>query len=233
LVEMCADFTVEGIQALQSTAEKAADRDDARKKDEKAAMRSATRAMEAGSKKQEKQQDEAIKNEEKRRRKIVEIRVNRRFAAFPRLKDKVPVCGKTASLTELLEVDESQRLELDLQGGEERLMCVFQQSLMMVESIVGDGTTLSFLPPNMRFDLRGLGSLAYSGAFQQRLMPLVVETTIEYPQWLHLGLGIRWAQAIYQLMYEVNACNKNKKCPDSEMKKQPPEEEFSAEVKRK
>jgi len=120
------------------------------------------------------------------------------------LKDSVPTPGPKASMSELESIDESQRLELDLQGSEERMMLILQNVCFVLEGIFENSNKF---PAGLQLDLHGMGPLSQTPEFKKRMQPLVVETSIEHPELMQFGLWFRWVQALGNLIYEVNMNN--------------------------
>lgn len=201
------NFTVEGIGKMQHLQEAQDAAEHERVKLVKNRASQLAKAQERSAKKAEKDKEEAGKKAESRLKRIIQIKVERRFEAFPWLKDKVPPLSKNASLEELQETDEAQKLEMDLQGGEKRVAGYIKTGAIMLESFWGDGSELLFLPADMCLNLTNLSKTVSSPMFQEELKPLITETVIEYPWLCQANLPMRWGQAIFRCLLAVHLIN--------------------------
>jgi hypothetical protein len=197
-------FSVEGIQSaktdevMRSTSEK-----------EMAQFRkSAMKQQDNMVKKMALEKEKQDKIGEIKTARLLQMKVIRRFQAFPFLQEKVPHLSGKPSLAELQETDELQKLELDLQGSEKRMLSLVSQGGYLIEGIWGDGSKLpAWVPPKLRLNLDGFGKVVNSEQFLMEAAPLIEETVIEYPWMCQMGLPMRWAQCILNTMIVVHAMN--------------------------
>jgi hypothetical protein len=204
-----ASFTVDAINAAkQNEADDTEQRKNAASTS-KLLLRSVIKQSEQNSKKKDQAQERRLKLEEARIVKILQIKIQRRFDAFPFLCDRLPKITKSASIFELQELDEAQKLELDLQGAEKRLKTYLKHGSVSLEQFWGDGRKLTFLPEKLRLDLTGFGAVFNSPAFAKEIEPLITETVIEYPMFGAAPLWMRWVEAFVGAMFAVNNMNKD------------------------
>lgn len=137
------------------------------------------------------------------------MKVERRFEAFPWMRERIPPISPKASIPELRETDDLQKLELDLQGAERRLNTMIEQGSMLLEGVWGDGSSMTFVPEKFRFNLSGLSAAIRSPIFRVEADPLITETIIEHPEFGQVGLTARWIICIFNCMCTVHACNTN------------------------
>lgn len=229
-----ASFTVDAISSSKQKETSQMMADSSQETMSKLLQRSSVRQAEMGTKRNMQMQDRVLKMAEQRQCRILQMKVERRFQAFPFLREKIPPLASKPSLPELQETDELQKLELNLQGAEKRLRGYLSRGSTMLEAIWGDGSQLTFLPEQMRFNLTGYGALMNSKAFLKEAEPLITETVIEYPEFGQLGLGARWAECILSSMLIVHQSNTNPafkallakgKIPESELEEEEEEQE--------
>ena len=173
------------------------------------ARKMSSKSMDFNLKKVAQEKERLIKMSEVRVSRIIQMKIERRFGAFPWLKDKIPPLSNKPSLGELQETDDLQKLELDLQGAEKRLISYLTQGSMFLEGVWGDGHQMSFLPQHLRFNLTGISKIINSPVFMKEAEPLIMETVIEYPTLGQMSLPLRWGQCILQAMIMTHQMNTN------------------------
>lgn len=204
-----ASFTVEGIAQSKTREMQQAESAFNQAEANKQAQRSAVKSMEFNMKKNAAAHEKNVKMTEARVARILQMKIERRFQAFPFLREKIPPLSGKPSIPELQETDEMQKLELNLQGSEKRLRGYLSKGSMAMEAIWGDGKQMTMLPENLRFNLKGFGSVINSPQFLKDAEPLIVETVIEYPEFGQLSLPMRWMECIFSAMVVVHQCNTN------------------------
>lgn len=204
-----ASFTVDAIGAAKQKEMERVDLDASVAQLGRQMQRTAVKASETNQKRVMQERERQLKMEEQRVARILLMKIERRFQAFPFLKEKIPPVSGKPSIPELQETDELQKLELNLQGAEKRLRAYISRGSMVLESVWGDGRKMTFLPEHLRLNLSGFGSLINSPTFQEEAEPLITETVIEYPEFGQLNLPLRWAQCILQAMVTVHQLNTN------------------------
>lgn len=198
-------FSVEGMQSVRKEMlEKQVE-----EKQTAETVRRGQKQSEVTMKKIAQEKEKMQKMEELRYARILHMKVTRRFAAFPFLQEKIPPISAKATVAELVETDELQKLELDLQGSQQRLMGYITQGGFLMESLWGDGSKMTFLPPQLRLDLTNFGKVVSTDQFMQEAQPLIQETIIEYPGIGQMGLAMRWTQCILNSMFMVHQMNTN------------------------
>jgi hypothetical protein len=185
------------------------------------------KSNEMSMKKMAQEKERQSKFEEQKLFRLIQMKVERRFGAFPWLREKIPPLSSKPNLAELQETDELQRLELDLQGSEQRLMGFIAQGGQILETLWGDGRHATFLPPKFRLNLTDIGAVLNSPIFMKEAEPLITETVIEYPTFGQMGLGMRWASCVIQCMMTVHQMNTNPKFKEMFMKAALSEDELS------
>lgn len=221
-------FSVEGISAIRNEQMDKM----AAEKEKEVRVRNAGRQSETMMKKMEKDREKQDKMREQRMTRILLMKVQRRFQAFPWLAEKVPPVTPKSSIVELQETDELQKLELDLQGAEERMLSMIRQGAFLVEGLWGDGSKMTFLPEKARLDLRNFGKVINSEVFMKEAEPLIVETTIEYPTIGQMNLPMRWLACVINAMLMVHQMNTNpvfKKLVEEQAMREGMQEEFLSE----
>lgn len=206
-----ADYTVEGIQSAKLMQVDNEMQFHEAAKSKKDAQKLAAKAAEVNVKKMAQDKAKIEKMAEQRLSRILMMKIERRFEAFPFLKDRIPAISPRASLPELQETDEMQKLELDLQGSEDRVMAYLSQGSMALEGIWGDGRSMTFLPASLRLNLTGFGRIVNSPLVMNDIKPLVKETVIEYPTIGQMSLPMRWFQTIFSSMLLVHQINSDPK----------------------
>jgi hypothetical protein len=204
-----ASFTVEGVAQAKNKEMQQAESAYNQAEASKQAQRTAVKTMEFNMKRSSAQQEKNIKSAEARLGRILEMKIERRFQAFPFLRDRIPPLSPKATLPEKQETDEMQKLELNLQGSEKRLRGYLKNGSNAFEAIWGDGKQMTMLPESMRFNLKGFGSVINSPQFLSDAEPLIMETVIEYPEFGQLSLPMRWAECMFSAMMVVHQCNTN------------------------
>lgn len=200
-------FTVDGVSELKVEQQRMKETESEMKQRNKQAYKQQEQMMKKMSLEKERQ----TKQEEQRLTRLLQIKIQRRFQAFPFLQEKIPPLSNKSSLAELQETDEMQKLELDLQGGEQRLYSRMLQIACLIQSMFGDGTgyVAQKLPPEFRLNLTGFSNVIASPQFKREVSPLITETVIEYPWLCQMGLATRWLEAIAGAMFTVHQMNTN------------------------
>lgn len=210
---MCADYSVDAISAkMQKTFEnqmEQAAEEKGRSARDRDAQKSINKSLDAGAKRAAMERDRFVKTSEQRIARILYMKVERRFQAFPWLAEKVPPLSAKPSLVELQETDDLQRLELDLQGAEKRLVGYISKGSMLVENLWGDGRKMTFLPAELRLNLKGIHQVMTSEMFMKEAEPLITETCIEYPAFGTMPLPARWLECVANTLLMVHVFNTN------------------------
>jgi hypothetical protein len=163
-------------------------------------------------KRTQKELERQAKISEQRQALVLKSAIERRFQAFPWLQEKVPpLSGKNASIGELQDLNDLQKLELELQGAEKRLHTYITKGSFLLENIWGDGSKMTFMPQKLRLNLTDLGQIINSPIFMDKAAPLITETIIEYPTFGQMSLSMRWAECILEVLLTVNAMNNSPK----------------------
>jgi hypothetical protein len=174
--------------------------------------------------------EKAEKAREKRLAMILRKKVERRFTAFPWLQDVVPMPAKSATMDELYETDDLQKLELDLQGAPTRLFGYLQRGSAILENVWGDGSKMTFVPEAFRLNLVGVSKIINHEMFLRDAGPLIQETVIEYPAFGAMSLPFRWLECIAATLLLVHQSNTNPIVKDMLAKKGVPEEELKQKM---
>ena len=198
-------FSVEGIHSLKN------DLSEKQRAEMEAAKQKVTAVKQEQNllKKMALEKEKQTKMEDIRMARLLHMKITRRFPAFPILLEKIPQLPSKPTLGELIETDEMQKLELDLQGSEQRFVNIISQGGHFLESVWGDGSKMTFLPPQLRFDLTNFGKVVNSDIFMREARPLMTETIIEYPWICQMGLAMRWGQCILNAVLIVHQMNSN------------------------
>lgn len=219
------NFTVDAISHQRDEMQE----QESSKKDMANMKKSMQKEQESNIKRLARESERQSKMAEQRQARILLMKVERRFNAFPWLREKVPPIAKNASLGELQETSELQQLELELQGAEKRLHNYIAKGSLILESIWGDGSKMTFLPEQMRFNLKNLGMVMNSPMFLKEAGPLISETIIEYPTFGQMSLQMRWAECIFNTMIMVHQMNSNPRLMEIMTKRMAESEEFDSE----
>jgi hypothetical protein len=204
-----ASFTVDAIRSEKMSQIEKAESAVSQEQQSRAVQKLLAKSNEVSMKKISQEKEKMTKLQEQRLSRILFMKIERRFQAFPFLREKVPPLSGKPSLPELVETDDLQKLELDLQGAEKRFRSYLTQGSVMLESLWGDGKQMKMLPEQFRLNLKGLSQIMNSPIFLKEAEPLIVETVIEYPQFGQLGLPMRWFSCILQTMFMVHNMNSN------------------------
>lgn len=198
------DFTIEGLDA--STRQK---QQDAETETESRQLR---KAFERRAKDNVREANKAQKEVEDKEKILLLRKLCRRLETFPWLAQTVNASfGPRTPLAELKQIDELQKLELDIKGAEERIRTYILQGSFLVEAVWGDGSAFPWVPENLRLNLKGLGTAMSSAPMQQRIAQLVAETTIEYPTFGQMSLTTRWIETICSCLWTVHVLNSHPK----------------------
>lgn len=211
-------FTVDGVTSMKKREQEMAIADQKSEHFSSELTKQMHKSTELNMKKLAQDKEKQQKFQEQKLFRLLQMKVERRFAAFPWLREKIPPLSGKPNLAELVETDELQKLELDLQGSEQRLMSYISQGSVMLESIWGDGRQLTFLPKALRLNLTGFQEVVHSPLFMKEAEPLIAETVIEYPTFGQMSLPMRWAQCVFQCMMTVHQMNSNPKFKEMMMK---------------
>jgi hypothetical protein len=223
------EFTVGGAEEDRAIQETIALENSVLEKETRSRQKSSQKRDERRTVQMEKAAEQAAKNEENRRRKMVEVRIMRRFQAFPWLEKTIPKPGPKSSLEELVEIEDSQRVEMDLQGATSRISSAIIQGSQVLEMTWGDGSQMSFLPQALRLNLVGLGKVVES-QFDKVFQDLILETAIEYPKVGMMSLEMRWMYTIARTLWTVHSANTWGAKMTEMMKEKPMDGNFSGEV---
>ncbi len=201
------DFSVDAISKLKNKEMEEQAKAEADNVEKRERQKYAVRAQETSMKQVAANKEKLLKMVEEKEKRILLMKIGRRFEAFPWLEKKIPSLSKNPSLVELRETDELQKLELDLQGSEQRLGQYIKQGFGLLEFAWGDGSKLTFLPEHLRLNLTGIGKLGNSPFFEKEAKPLIKETVIEYPTIGQMSLTFRWINCIFGAMMAVHMSN--------------------------
>jgi hypothetical protein len=201
------NFTVDGVQAMQDGATSMAQQRDEFERESRAAAKERPRKEAAVLKKLQKDVEAEKKIAEDRESKILAFKIERRFKAFPWLREVVPQPGARASLSEKKEIDELQKLEMDLRGAEDRINKLVTNGISIVAELWGDGRTMTFLPEQARLNLSNFGVIVNSPLVKPEIDELILETVIEYPTFGQMGLAGRWMTTLLGAALLVHKIN--------------------------
>lgn len=167
-------------------------------------------------KKIEKQRDEATKAAKKSQAEMEEaykkdlaFKINLYRERFPFLKDKIPKLPARYSVPEAEEVLYQIRYEMDSQKSLDQIRKYFTYGTMFLETVWGDGQNMTFLPPELRFNLTGLSKVMNSPEIQSELEPIINEIDIEYPSIGRRSLTMRLLETLSQVLLRVHVQNMN------------------------
>ncbi|RPI88544.1 MAG: hypothetical protein EHM41_00940 [Chloroflexi bacterium] len=197
-----AEFTVAGVSELQAREQQQKIQEEIEKANQKAQARAGPKSAA----RLEKKMEAEVKDEELRIKRLLEIRIMKRFEAFPWLQKTIPTPCTRSSLGELKEIDISQKVELDLQGAKGRIAFGVKQGASLVEEMWGDGKEMTWLPKSMRLNLTGLSQIVDAN-FDRSIAPLVEETAIENPTLGMMSLEMRWVWTFATLVWAVHMNN--------------------------
>lgn len=204
-----ATFTVQGVNALITKQQEESEAAFVKAQESKQKTKEVEQIQKTTMKQVVKQKERAEKLADEKVKRLLEMKVTRRFQTFEMLRERIPPLGKNPTMGELIETDELQKLELDLQGSEERLQNYLKHGALLLEGIWGDGKAMTFLPEHLRLNLSGLGVAFNSPQFLEEIDPLIQETVIEYPTVGMQSLPIRWATTIALSLFSLHAMNSN------------------------
>lgn len=190
------NFTVEGVQSMQEGMEIAAEQRKQCEREMKELTRERPKREAAVIKRLQKDIDAEKKASEEREGKLLSFKIERRFKAFPWLKDVVPQPTQRSTLAEKKEIDDLQKLEMDLRGAESRLKSLINTGLAIASSTWGDGKAMTFLPEQARLNLSNATEYINSPLIKPEIDQLITETLIEYPTFGQMGLTTRWITTI-------------------------------------
>ena len=211
-----AKFTASAIEG-----EIAGDQDKAQKDYEKAARESKLRTKLDSStvnfiKMDGRRKEQAFKDGVKLRKDIDEAnkkallyKIQKYFDRFPFLESKIPKPNPKGSIIEIEETLTSIRLEMDSQNSIQTVMSYWKYGLVFTESIVQDGSQLTFLPEKYRLNLTGLTKMTERGLFNDDVLPVLLEIDTEYPWIGQSGLVRRAATAFFGVLFKVHMLNTN------------------------
>lgn len=202
-------YTVAAIEGQKSRLDQEAFDRDSQAQNAKEAKKAAAKNLDAAAKKAARDKEKMLKDREMSGLKMLQRRIMLRFKAFPWLLDNVPEPSKNAGAEEMREIEDSQKLELNLQGADKRVNGYVQQFFMGLQTTWGDGKGMTMLPENMRFDFRNASTVICHPIVKDQLDPLVKETIIEYPWLVEMPLPMRWAEAIFQALVMIHQFNTN------------------------
>lgn len=149
-------------------------------------------------------------DEEQAQKKKVQIMINKYLVLNPTLMKYIPKPTERMSLVELQEILQTIREVNNSKGAEKMVKKYISLGLTAVETVVGDGSSLTFIQnPDARPNLKGMVNLLNQGAFDTDLQPLISELLIEYP-WLGAQtLLIRSVTTIMTVMMATSIMNKD------------------------
>lgn len=201
------NFTVEGVQAMQDTAESMAEQKKQCEKEMRDMMRERPKREAAVVKRLQKDMDAEKKASEDRESKLLSFKIERRFKAFPWLREVVPQPTQRSTLAEKREIDDLQKLEMDLRGAESRLNKLINTGLTIATQTWGDGSSMTFLPEQARLNLSNAAEYLNSPLLKPEIDQLITETIIEYPTFGQMGLTMRWITTIFGAALLIHQLN--------------------------
>lgn len=137
---------------------------------------------------------------------------------FPWLQEKLCLkVGPRTSLPELVYVLEIIRSEMNCRMSLNRLVSGVDTGILFWEGFWGDGTRMTFLPQELRWDVTGMYKMWKEGAFVEDIIPILQEIDIEYPWLGRQTLPMRAVSGLLTMMAKANMKNKN-----PELFKKPP-----------
>lgn len=198
-------FTVQGIQASEKAEYEALSKARAAGPESKRAQSAAIKAVTEIRKVQEKKEAES----EAAQVKAVITKIQRYVQAFPFLADKIPKLGPRASLVEAEEVLKIVREEMDSQRSLLNVHRYVDNGFGILGGVWGDGAKMTFLPPQLRLNLKGIDELHRKGLFRESLEPILQEIDIEYPWIGRQGLMLRALGALTEALLKTHLINTN------------------------
>jgi len=160
----------------------------------------------AMNKKIEKQHEQAIKQAEAAETRQIVRKVNTYLARFDWLRDCVPRLRANPSLEEARDALNAIHDAMMSQGSVKSLAQMLNHFFTMIEIWWGDGQMYPSVPPQLRFNLKGVSQLFREGKFPE-LDPLLMEIDIEYPWLGRRSLPARFAETLLTVLLKVHTVN--------------------------
>lgn len=136
-------------------------------------------------------------------------KINKYVEAFPWLMQKIPKLTAKSTLPELEMTLGLIREELSSQRSLVNVHRFLDQGVMVMESVWGDGSNMTFVPPQYRLNLTGMTALWRKGQFMEEWEPLIQEIDIEYPWLGRQSLPFRAMEALISMLVTVHVINVN------------------------
>lgn len=214
---MAEQFTTGGIKKAEAAEKYQKDREDAREKQHKAEVRrSFAPAPRQESVRKTLSDREKIVEAQKRKAedrdkqvKLIKIQkylTNPHFAFLSEL--RLRPLGQRPTYDEVCFMYDAIREAIDSKDGPKNVKGYFTSGVGVLEQFWGDGKHLTFLPEEVRFDMRNSTFYIQSGLFDKALDPLANELCIEYPFLASAGLIRRTLSALMGMMATINQLNK-------------------------
>lgn len=182
---------------------------EAREVEEKSAASAGRRIaseIAASNKKIEKRQEQMMKQVEAAEIRQVVRKVNSYMAKFVWLQSVVPKLKANPSLEEAHDALNAIHDAMMSQGSVKSIAQMLNHVFTMVEIWWGDGQMYPSVPPQLRFNLKGISQLFRENKFPE-LDPLLMEIDIEYPWLGRRSLPARLAETLLTVMLKVHTIN--------------------------
>jgi hypothetical protein len=127
---------------------------------------------------------------------------------FPGCVERISLPGPKSSLAEVYECYSQIKEERNASSSVQNIANYFGYGFTALETIVGDGNRLTSLPPGLRPNLKGIGTLFRTGKFPE-LNDIMLELDIEYPWLGSSSLMMRTIHALTQVIVKVHMANTN------------------------
>lgn len=178
-------------------------------KDYKRSRPTIIRDIKKAAEESQKEQKKAVAENEEALKKEIIYKINLYKERFPFLNEKIPKVPARISLVEAEEILGMIRYEMDSQKSLEQIWKYFEYGATMMETIWGDGSRMTFLPPELRLNLNGLSKVFRSDAMKEEMDPIIKEMDIEYPSLGRRSLPMRIIEAASTVLIKVHMSNMN------------------------
>ncbi len=155
-----------------------------------------------------KAQEKAQKEAEAGEIKAILWKINLYCERFPGVASRIPKLGPKPSIGECQEVLAIIKDIMMTQGSMSSIATYFNSGFTILETLWGDGTKMTSVPPPLRFNLAGISQLFRQGKFPE-LEPLIAEMDIEYPWLGRRPLWMRFTSTIADILTRVHIYNTN------------------------
>ncbi|MBU0706662.1 hypothetical protein KJ807_05620 [Patescibacteria group bacterium] len=213
---MASQFTVDGIARAEASEKIQKERSEARERAHKQEIRremapqprtESIRKAVADREKKLEAEKAKIQDRDKQRKliKIHKYITNPHFAFLSEL--HLRPLSQRPTYEEVCFMYDAIREAIDSRNGCENIKNLAAGAASLVEQFWGDGSKMTILPEELRFDLRNSATYMRSGMFNSMLDPIANEVAIEYPILASAGLLRRTAAAFLQMFAIVHKMN--------------------------